>query len=665
MKLFHRGYFIERFRQIRTAGIIGAAVMALASASAFILELGADGIPDATELSAGLMLFVYIAGIVLTFSSYGWLNRRRTSDFYHALPIKRSAMYGATSLAIYIWLAIGLTACALMQTVLHLAFQTPFNYVQYLCIYVHALIAALQMMAIASFANALCGTWFASLFATLVVTFLPRLFLLAFALFLQADAPSSIHVFTLSPWFNPDYNQLATPYMSIVSLFGRLYGEELYTTDFANIWSMLYSLLYGVLMLALGGVTFVRRESELAGVSMKNRIFHFATRTAFAVPLLLVAALMWKFNEQDYKWTVIVVLVILSFAIHTLYELITTKKAKKMAFSMLFFPICIGVAALYFFVPTWITDGMKAKTIEVSDLRGYRLQTNIIWDAEDNYRLYYSKETYSDVMADTVEFREPEGIQIVVNALARTDDPTSTETGVLRQTVRLVRKNGITELRDILFTEKEWLSLCGIADQNETFSALSLAYPKGNLYFYANGLSNEQAREVGKLLKADYEALSEEERAYLCPESNIERIGKALRFDLIVCVDGCYGAKNYRNYYYMNHLTPNATAKYLELLNENNGETAQKMLSGIVDSLNRGTDDVYFRIDIGSEFSIASWNMHAFENGDEITYSKTSDPEYYEILSILANAKLTTDVSDCAVVSVYGLVPSARPGRLL
>ena len=82
------------------------------------------------------------------------------------------------------------------------------------------------------------------------------------------------------------------------------------------------------------------------------------------------------------------------------------------------------------------------------------------------------------------------------------------------------------------------------------------------------------------------------------------------------------------------------------------------MLRGIVDSLNRGTDDVYFRIDIGSEFSIASWDMHVFENGDEITYSKTSDPEYYEILSILANAKLTTDVSDCAVVSVYGLVPS-------
>ena len=177
MKLFHRGYFLEQLRQIRTAGIVATAVFSAITIATFFVRIAMEtaGIPNGSSLAMPMLLFVFIVGLVLTFSSYGWMNHRKTSDFYHALPIKRSAMFGSTTAAIFLWLAVGLTAHILLQMLLNLVFRMPFNYLLLLAVWGNMLIAALQMIGAASIACAISGSRFVNIFGTLFILFVPRL----------------------------------------------------------------------------------------------------------------------------------------------------------------------------------------------------------------------------------------------------------------------------------------------------------------------------------------------------------------------------------------------------------------------------------------------------------------------------------------------------------
>ena len=291
-KLFHKGYFREMFRQLKVAGIVSTIIMVLANFVTFVSLLinssfslfdSGVSIPDASTLAYPMMIYVYVVGLVLTFTAYNWLNHRAYSDFYHGLPIKRSQIYFSSFAAIIVWMFIALTAFTLVRTLIYAIFGAPFNYLLMLCIYVNMLIGAIEVVGAVSIACAISGTRFVNLIASVVILFLPRFMLTVLGTFVNSLAPDFFYLGRLSIFFDPSYNIIATPYALITSMF--MSG---YDISFSNVWAMLYSLAYSLLLVFIGGVAFVRRRSETAGMPTTSRLFQLLIRTAIALPLLLL-----------------------------------------------------------------------------------------------------------------------------------------------------------------------------------------------------------------------------------------------------------------------------------------------------------------------------------------------------------------------------------------
>ena len=672
MKLFHRGYFVEQLRQIRTAGIVATAIFSAITISGFFVGLATNSanLPTGSSMALPMLMFLFIVGLILTFSAFGWMNHRKTSDFYHALPIKRSAMFGSTVTAIYFWIVIGLTAHTLILTVLNLVFHMPFNYLLLLAVWGNMLIVAIQMIGATSIACAISGSRFVNIFATLFVLFIPRLLLMVLAAFVSTNSIGLDLILKSSPLFDPSFNILGMPYM--------LAGGLLFASDFVsftNAWASLYTLAYAAILLALGCLAFVRRKSEMAVIAIKNPIYQGAIRTAVGLPLLLVVIALWRNDptHNEVPWAIYGILILLSFIFYCLYELISTRRIKKVLLAMPFYAICVGIALLYLIVPQFISKGINQQTATVSEIKGIRISA--VQSLYDNTYDYNSQQTAKVLISD------PEAIRVVSDAIDRQrtqllhgkDDGPSVqttvteigvdsasdyeqpeqdiwdETGIGQYTslnVQIIKKDGSSLTRRLSFTYDEAEQLEQAMRKNEQWKALAAEYPKGTHYYSANQLTTREADEVGRLLEEEFKTLTPKER------ESIMSYRSGLQLELT----GTYWAENYRNTFYLNESTPKASQRYLELLNQKTAVSFREGIRKVLKQLDEGIPSAPgFQIQF-EEMYFTGYSMNYNVVGDgHFVYSKASDPYSYEILSILANASPATDMEECVIVRYDGL----------
>lgn len=645
MKLFHRGYFAEQLRQLRVPGIISACILVASNVSTFFSKIAIDSIsiPDGVSLAWPLLIYVYIAGLVMTLLAYGWMNHRRTCDFYHALPIHRTAIYGATTLAILFWLFVGLSAYTLVHAALNLVFGMPFNYLLFFCVWITMLICALQMVGATSLACALSGTRFVNLFATAFILFIPRLLCAALSGFMSIDAPHTIDVSESFFLLNPSYNILGTPYMLFLSLFGSD------PVSFSSIPAMVYSLFHASLLVVAGGLVFRNRGSELAGTPTRSRIFQGAIRTAFGLPLLLLAAYLMRISTTESTvYVVYAVLIVFAFIFYCLYELISTKRIKKMLLAMPLFSICIGIAALYLFVPQWLVKGTVSSELTPDTISGYRVvyssNTLSIYSS-----LYSTGKSYIDIRGEEITFTDPDGIRLLAAANMRSED----SYGAYSATVTFLKKNGGTAVRHIYLTEAESRRLDKISMNNDAYTAIAMQLPAGRLYFSADGLTQKEAEELGKIFLEEIGSLSLEQRNQINYASrSFERSDIGNRTNLSLSFTGCVGTENYAERYAVAEYTPRTAARYMELLNEKNGEKVQEVIRHIMGRLEKGTDDLYFSIRVGSALVDEDAFCLTAKRGS-IWYSKDNNPDAYEVLRILADAEPTDEIRHGVWVRIY------------
>ena len=665
-KLFHKGYFIEMFRQLRVAGIVAAAILMLSNVTSFftIITGITDGysainyvMPGGAAMASSMMTYVYAASVVFTFMAFGWLNKRSTSDFYHGLPVTRMQMYGSTFLAVYLWLAIGLCAYAIVYSAMHLVFGAPFNYLLFLCVTINMFIGALQVVGAASIACAISGTRFVNLFATAVIVFIPRFMLVVLEYFIAVDGPSTLIVKTISPLFDPTYNIIATPYMSVIGLMsGNLYAS----VDYANAIAMLWSFVYSSLLVFLGGAAFIKRSSETAGIPSKSKLFQAFVRTAVGLPLLILLVFLIKQGIESA--VVITVLIILSFVAYCLYELISTKSIKKMFKAMPLYLICVGISLLYFIVPGLIVKAELSVKVDSDNILGYRSYSEESYYGIFDDSLGVMSGSYAQLLSKDIEFNDAESLDIIVRAYERTMNSINSDNGMPSyysgsyKNIVLHRK-GRTITRRLLFTEAELTQLDALAYKNERYSQLMTEFPKGTTFFSCDNLSIKECREIGELFKEEYSTLSEADKLNLRSQQYYGGVyvtnENREMINLTMCVYGCYGARNYVNYYWINSLTPRTASRYIEILNKKHAEKGQQAISAVIKWMETGGNSD-FSIGVNNSVSLYYWGMNYAMN--DYNYSgklpKDTDPEYYEILQILADASLTEDYSEGVLVSV-------------
>lgn len=664
-KLFHKGYFREIFRQLMVPGIVSAAILMIMNVGTavsllptlFLMRVASfSSIPNGFALAYPMMIYVYVAGLALTFTAYGWLNKRSQSDFYHAVPVTRKQIYGTSFFAIMLWLLIGLTAYAFVHAMLYLVTGMPFNYVLFLCVFVNMIIGAVEVVGAVSLACAISGTRFVNFFAAVVILFMPRFLLTIMSEFVRVLAPNSLDcIAALGVFFDPSYNIFGTPYAAIIE---TLRSGTTYSIDFAKLPAMIWSFVYSCILVFLGGVAFNKRSSETAGMPAKSKLFQGAVRTAFGLPLLLI--LMYTIVSGDASLLLGVLLVMFAFIFYCLYELISTKSVKKMAKAMPLFAICIGISLLYLVIPHAIIGIEKNVKIDENNIKGYYsvrtgsgLMSMLGFGGGDN--------SYASMKLDDVEITDKDSIAIIAKAYERTrtyqDKADLTDNSGMWMLVRIDRKIGPDKVRNLFFTGAECVKLSENADKNEQYAKIGYEFPKGKKYYSVNGLGSREANELAKVYEEEFESLSPDIRkllktnqyggaSFLFELGEMSSIDPSSRVNASLIINGCLGARNFSEGYLINSYTPRSLAMYIELINKKNGAEGKEMLNELKVWFETGDekDNPYFYVDLSNYNGLYYYNTiySSFVSEDSgKKLPKDTDPEFYEVIKILSEAELT------------------------
>ena len=652
-RLIHRGYFREIFLQLRIAGIIMASILMLFNVAVLFTNVAARinsrllSIPSGSQIAFYMMAYIYVASLVLTFMAYNWLNHRSTSDFYHALPIKRSQIYWSTFLAVALWIVIGVTAYAIVHAAIYLLTGTPFNYLRFLCVYLNMLIGIIQTVGVVSLACALSGTRFVNLFSAIAILLVPRALLMILALFvnLNADFLPVTRIFFL---FDPSYNIFATPYMVLVGNAASILGARISDVNFCSIPAMLYSLVHACLLAYLGCIAFKRRASESAGMPMKSRVLQGAIRTAFGLPLLLIIVLL--IMEDVYSFYAIVILMLFAFVFYCLYELISTKSAKRMLLAMPLFTICIGIATLYLFIPKLI--GKAAASVKAD-------QDNIasVEFVECSYSYQYIN--YLDESQHGIRVDDPKAIRIVSNAYQRAVDPNFKGAAIRNYVVRIHRTNGHDLLRTLGFTNDDLQTVGRIIEKTDAYIQSQDTYPKGIQYYQTKGLSYRESQEIGRLFRQEFSSLSEKDRLLIRSLYNGSASLPApsrSRYVLDYC--GAHVTDSYSGKFLITDLTPKTAQRYAELLAEKYNEHTLDVLHKTMtwmetyDYPDTTQGMIVVANSIPSSIRIGSSVYLDFVIDYDGRLPKDADPEYYEILQILLSAELTDNAAEGVTITI-------------
>ena len=655
-RIFHKGYFNEIFRQLRTAGIVCAGILMLGNFTTLLSILvqsygGMLPIPSASELSTVLKLFIYVTGFIFTFNAFGWLNKRSSSDFYHAVPVTRTQMYFSTVAAVLLWMFIGLIAFAVVKTLIYLVFGLPFNYLLYLCVVVNMLIACIEVVGAVALACAISGTRFVNFIAALVILFAPRALMTVLAVFVETLQNGTLVVPSMSIFFDPTYNIIASP----LTLFPYFYGltDIIGRVNYANVLAMLYTLAYSLLLIVLGCVAFNKRRSESAGIPTTNKTFQRIIGVIVGLPLLLFIDMM-ILNEELGGFLILgTMLLIFAFVFYCLYNLISTKSGKRTVKEMPWFLVSVGVALVMLLLPRLIVNHAESIKLEAGDIKGFYLPGLDSSGTEFDYNYYIDQDNYdySSVIGRKCFFADTESAKLLADEF---NSDTHYDYGDnTRMMVRVVRRNGCDITRWMTFTHNELGRLKDCLTQNERYAASLAEFPVGKNYYSAGILNKNDSETVAKIFRQEFESLPAEKRKALNSAGSTLYDGDSFA---MLTIYGCLGAENYYQLYRLDRSMPETYAAYLGLVNEKFSNNAMKALDDIIAWSTTGdtsrSDELYFYISLSGNLS---YGISRYTLYYDFTMSKKpvdTDPEFCELIKILRRGELTTDIDNAILIEI-------------
>lgn len=384
VKIFNVGVFLEALNQLKIVGIIACAVYL----SAGILtpigymidgpyydeELG-KWIPINFDAEYFFILFglVYVFIPVMMMVIFFWMNKRHSCDFYHAIPIKRETMYISTIAAVFTWAIIIMTCACVVPLVIvgvNPLMQTEMDVFWKSMLYMTA--AVIQMIGVFALGISLTGNGFTNVVASFMILVVPRAILTiifsmidSFMPFIQMNYGDTI--------LNNQYNALFAPVTALFNGDGdvTVYGCALYST------------ILGLIYIAVACIMFKKRKSEVASQPSAYGIVQIICRMipAFLFSLLgtffvLETTISGYYDIEVYF--IAVVWYVFALLIYFIYELITTRRWRKVGASAKQLPIFVGIVVTCglaigfgtYFAMNREIDSDKMEYVEVEPLYG-------------------------------------------------------------------------------------------------------------------------------------------------------------------------------------------------------------------------------------------------------------------------------------------------------
>ena len=638
--LFSGKLYLQGLRKIRTAGIAMAIVITVMNAWIPIqcITAGMREPDRMTKVEAGmfapfgfaLMLFAPL----LVYNMFSYMNERKSSDFFHALPQKRICIYISFMSAVATWIVSVLCLTSIVNTVLWaMADGYVLSFGAVLLTLFGFLLLALVMAGFMALAMTLTGTAVANF-----------LVFVLFFLFIRACGMFFVYGFAnVAPMFNISYSVLKLfdiQFFLPVGLLVQILDGE--AAVLRSGWFWVYWIAVAVVLFVLSAVAYCRRRSESATKSAPNRLMQNIYRVGVTFPFLMMGVFLF-IDQKDFYLCVLCAFV--AFLVWVIFELLTTRRVKNVIRSipMLLIPAVLsgGYAGSVYLA----RDIFYASTPEREEIESVMLAyPSDTW----GYSLYmddvaYNVKGWESVILTTTEIKDAEILDSVYEAIGHTKearDMTWTEREqkgyIYSESVTVKLKSG----RKITYNLKTSHNLYAEFSSSPQIVSLLLSVFDGGVdTVYAQDVTSETAELVWEAFKKDFNALSEAQKmAYLRLNGNTSLTAFRL------AVYGTYnGVRFEQDYMLHSEYTPNAYQLYLDHVT--NAEQALSDLQSAVAEMEDMQAD---------EFTYSHMNITSYTQSSTFSVH-TSD--FKMIKEFLMSLELDSHLTDYAnAKNVYRLI---------
>ena len=405
-RFFNFRLFLEALKRLRVIGI-GTAILALTVSvlvpvTTWIERNSSISLDVYTVDTQGLCipvgLVVFLAPLFF-FVLFSFLQKRKESDFFHAIPYTRTCVYVSfiTAALTFVWaiqLACGVTAGILWSMIPRVTADIG-GMIAYVGV---SMLAAAMLSAFMMLSLSVSGTSGSCFLLFLLFTGFVRV---VCAIFLGC-MDSFYLIDTNGMW---DNSFLSPLWLLPINVFGYLMGSTAYSDLLFSSANILYSLCVTLGLFAFAGLLYNRRKSEMAGNPAPGVKTQALFRIMFTSLAVLLIPLLTITDGVDAA--LMLVLIVGVLLVYFLYELITTKRPKNL---LKIFPglgIVAGVCAAFFLVFAGYYSVVINENVTAADVKWVSVESN-----------GFSGGTYQDRLSDTLRTDDEVIVKTVVERLA-------------------------------------------------------------------------------------------------------------------------------------------------------------------------------------------------------------------------------------------------------
>lgn len=471
-KIFSLGLYREMLRQLSVLGYITAA-FALFAAIVPVVTSYKDGVASLVrlyELNSALPVILRISAPLMAFVGFSYGNKRKSADFFHAVPYTRECVFVSIYGAIMTWVA----GIAVVSSGVSLAFHS-FYPEEYIVVYesipaeLLGLIAASMLAASAvALACSVTGTALMSGAVSVIILFVP-------AVLVQTVADTVLNKAVMLSEQN-----LTVPLPSTFNLYFNGFSKIfLGAGDGAfGAGPIVYTLVLAVVYGTLACVFFKLRKSETAHNSTPNRLLQAVFRTVFALVIVLQCAMdiySSQFESSHLVWISFCIIAYLSF------ELITTKKWKNLLRAVPgLFAVALLCAGAVLAAHGAVEQAYRF-TPSPSEIEGVRIVSYNGYDTRYYGNRELSMFEYSSKCAASVELTDTRVTSAVSEALVQMSQQYGDGTYSTSDTVGMevaVKCGGREYMRRVFIPEESFVNVFKALVENDEYKKAFMTVPK-------------------------------------------------------------------------------------------------------------------------------------------------------------------------------------------
>jgi len=581
--IFSPKLYLQGLRKVRTLGIAMAIVMIALNAWIPLMCMNTsngfvDGEAVITAVEAGMfapfgLLFLVFAPL-LVYNMFSYLNERKSSDFFHALPQKRICVYISFMSAILTWILSVLLLSTVVNSVLWSAAKYYTVSVDVIVMTTLGFfILALVMAGFMALAMTLTGTAVANCLVFLLFFLFIRAFGLFFLYGLEGITPMFNHMHSWLRIFDWDF------FLPLAFLIKILDGGST-NGAFGNVGLLIYWFAVAVLLLIGSALTYCLRKSESATKSAPNKIMQNIYRIGVTFPFMMLGAFLF-IDQKDFYWGLLCF--VMAFLVWVIFELLTTKKIKNVFRSLPLFLIPVLLTAVYLVSLNGASRFVYHTVPERDEIAGAKIE--IIGSHKD----------LSNAILSLTETTDEETIDRIFEAISCTKESESWSWNemalkgyIYSETVTLRLRSG----RKITYDLRSNFDLYEVFRKAPDIQEQILTHyvDDANIEFaYGADFSKEYGAKIWEAFKEDFNALTHEER--------LEYFNLYAPYDTgcILYASGSYKGLSFTQQYFLHPVyTPKAMKLCLEYYQTGSAKTLQDFCAVRDEILQYTSDDIQF-----------------------------------------------------------------------